>query len=75
VAFGTSDKFLDLKGTLGWLETKRTCMKAFTFKDKIGHFPQSDFPEKTCELLDRFIRGEELVDRSRTKRVGDSTGG
>ena len=72
VAWGTADRFLDLKNALMWLETKRTCMKTFVFKEKVGHFPQSDYPERVCELVEKFVAGESLVNTS-TKRVGDST--
>ena len=57
VIHGSSDTFLDLKGPLDWLETKRTSIKmASGIEAKIGHMPQEDYPESIAPTILSFLR-------------------
>ena len=73
VAFGTSDRYLDWKTAINWLDSKRTNMRMYTFPDKMGHFVQEDFPERVGTAIIKFITGEDLNIKGEVKRVGDST--
>lgn len=56
VVHGGGDTFLDLKGSLDWLESKRTCMKMATgLEAKLGHMPQEDFAEGLHGALKDFL--------------------
>ena len=56
---GTADQFLDLRGALEWLETKRTTMKmASGIEAKLGHMPQEDYAEAIHPAIIRFIDSE-----------------
>ena len=57
---GSADSFLDLKGTLDWLDSKRTCMKMATgIEAKIGHNPHEDFSEGIAPTVIKFIQAQE----------------
>ena len=42
VAFGTSDYYIDWNTAGEWLEDKRTCIRFYTFTDKMGHTVQGE---------------------------------
>ncbi|KAI8113757.1 hypothetical protein M9435_003749 [Picochlorum sp. BPE23] len=53
---GNSDSFLDVKGTLDWLEEKRTNMKmCYGIEAKLGHMPQEDYPEAIHPVILEYI--------------------
>lgn len=57
VIHGGADTFLDLKGTLDWLDSKRTCMRMATgIEAKVGHMPQEDFAEAISPAIIKFIQ-------------------
>jgi pimeloyl-ACP methyl ester carboxylesterase len=60
LAYGTSDRYMDWNTATDWLDDKRTCMKLFTFPDKIGHFAQEDYPERVADTILKFIAGENV---------------
>ncbi|QDZ23814.1 alpha/beta hydrolase [Chloropicon primus] len=73
VAFGTSDYYVDWETAIEWLDDKRTCMKFYTFADKMGHTVQDDYPERVAELLQNFCEGNDIQKKSSLKRTGDFT--
>lgn len=73
VAFGTSDRYVDWKTAIEWLDSKRTNMKMYAFPDKMGHFVQEDYPERVATALMKFIQGENFNVKGKVRRVGDST--
>jgi len=53
---GGGDTFLDLKGSLTWLESKRTCMRMATgIEAKLGHMPQEDYAEAIHPAIAKFL--------------------
>jgi len=72
VAWGDTDRYLDLDTALEWQEDKRTCIQTHLFKKSCGHFPQTDYPELVVELVDKVVKGEEVNQSAKgRKRVGD----
>jgi len=73
VAWGDTDRYLDLDTAISWQEDKRTCITTHLFKKSCGHYPQTDYPELVVELVDKVVRGEELNESAKgKKRVGDA---
>ena len=60
LAYGTSDRYMDWNTATEWLDDKRTCMKLFTFPDKMGHFAQEDYPERVADTILKFCEGENV---------------
>lgn len=57
VVHGGSDTFLDLKGPLDWLESKRTAMRmASGLEAKVGHAPQEDYPDAIAPAIIKFLQ-------------------
>ena len=73
VAWGDTDRYLDLETALSWQEDKRTCIQTHMFKKSCGHYPQTDYPELVVELVDKVVKGEEINQSAKgRKRVGDA---
>ena len=59
LVFGTGDTFLDLSQALGWLESKRTCMRmARGVEAKLGHAPHEDYAEAIHPAIQTFLQEE-----------------
>merc|ERR1719426_140054 len=69
VAWGDTDRYLDLDTAISWQEDKRTCITTHLFKKSCGHYPQTDYPELVVELV---VKGDEVNQSAKgRKRVGD----
>lgn len=55
------DEFLDVRGAVDWLDSKRTSMKLVSIEGKLGHMPQEDFSEAFSPLLLDFFNDEDVT--------------
>lgn len=55
------DEFLDIRGAVQWLDSKRTTVKLISVEGKLGHMPQEDFSEAFSPVLLDFFNGADVT--------------